>query len=80
MHLKDLDLATPLVNDERLGGAKDWPNFLELGQGGLDFKACLQALAAKGYSGWISVELDWAKRDPLEAHMANRAFLRQLGV
>jgi len=79
VHLKDLDTRQPLVADNRLGQPRQWPNFKELGKGGLDFARILGALRDSGYAGWISVELDWADRDPLEAHKANRARLRQLG-
>ncbi|MCX7013956.1 MAG: sugar phosphate isomerase/epimerase [Candidatus Sumerlaeota bacterium] len=79
VHLKDLDVNEPLVTDERLGVPRQWPNFKELGQGGLDLAGMLKALAEIGYSGWISVELDWAARDPLDAHTACRKHLKQLG-
>jgi len=79
VHIKDLDTARPLVTDERLGKPQEWPNFKELGQGNLNFVPIFNALERGGYKGWLSVELDWAMRDPLDAHKANRAFLRGLG-
>ena len=79
VHLKDLDTARPTVTDERLGKPQEWPNFKEIGQGKIDFTPIFAALEKSGYRGWLSVELDWASRDPFEAHKACREALRGYG-
>lgn len=75
LHLKD-------VRDRRVG---DEPyEFVELGEGRVDFRAALAALAAVKFGGWAVVEMR-----PYSVHeghsardgaRANKAFLAKLGV
>jgi inosose dehydratase len=53
--------------------------FVELGQGKVDFKGLFAALRAAGYHGWVVVELDSvpAGRAPRDAAAANKAFLEK---
>ncbi len=59
---------------------KDWDakkrDFVELGKGGLDIKACLSALEEIGYNGWAVVELDRTSRTPEESAIINANYLR----
>jgi sugar phosphate isomerase/epimerase len=81
VHLKDFTADDPTT--WRWPGSKFWEEgrFIELGDGnmGLDVPAVLEALQRVGYDGWISVELDRATRDPVEAAFQNREYLRGLG-
>ena len=53
--------------------------FVELGQGKVDFPAVFAALKAGGYNGWAVVELDRVPegRAPKDAAIANKAFLEK---
>jgi inosose dehydratase len=56
--------------------------FVELGQGKVDFKGVLNALKANKFQGWAIVELDTVPKDraPKDAAAANKAFLESLGL
>jgi L-ribulose-5-phosphate 3-epimerase len=45
------------------------PNWCALGEGGIDWKSQIRALAEDGYNGWISLETHWTgpRGDKLEA-------------
>jgi inosose dehydratase len=53
--------------------------FVELGQGKVDFKGVFKALRAAGFAGWAVVELDAvpAGRQAKDAAVANREFLQK---
>jgi inosose dehydratase len=53
--------------------------FVELGEGKVDFKGVFTALRAAGFHGWVVVELDSvpAGRAPRDAAAANKAFLEK---
>jgi inosose dehydratase len=53
--------------------------FVELGQGKVDFPAVFAALKSVGYKGWAVVELDRVPegRAPKDAAIANKAFLEK---
>jgi inosose dehydratase len=69
LHIKD-------VKDG--AGAKKY-EFVELGQGKVDFPAVFAALKSVGFAGWAVVELDRvpAGRAPKDAAVANKAFLEK---
>lgn len=56
--------------------------FCELGRGGVDFPAVVEALKRGGYEGWIVVEQDVfpGLGVPLESARRNREYLRRLGI
>lgn len=56
--------------------------FLELGAGniGLDNAAIVEILRGKGYEGWLLVEHDWHRNEPLDDLAVSREYLRQAGV
>jgi inosose dehydratase len=56
--------------------------FCELGRGGVDFRAFVNALARHQYVGWAVVEQDVlpALGTPLTSAIRNREFLRTLGL
>jgi inosose dehydratase len=75
LHLKDVKAAP---------GAKDGYEFVELGQGRVDFKALMAALREVHFRGWGIVELDGerpgATRTPEESARMSKQFLEQMGV
>jgi inosose dehydratase len=73
LHIKDVKDHTPT---EPKGNKYE---FVELGQGKVDFPAIFAALKAARYQGWAVVELDRvpAGRAPKDAALANKAFLEK---
>jgi len=53
-------------------------NFLELGEGVVDFRMFVKLLQEKGYNGWIVVELDATVHTPAESLRRNTWYLREL--
>ena len=53
-------------------------NFVELGEGTIPFPEIIEALKKKGYDGWLTVELDSAKRTPLEGAQTNKRYLDKI--
>lgn len=83
VHLKDIDPAVAAK-----GRAAGWDYrtftangvFQELGQGGIDFPALFDALAAADFSGWLIVETDVTQLpSPRHSAEVSRAYLRRLG-
>jgi inosose dehydratase len=77
LHIKD-------VSDKPAVDAKDGKKpkkyqFVELGQGKVDFPPLFAALKSVGFKGWTVVELDSvpAGRAPRDAAVANKAFLEK---
>ncbi|HZQ63785.1 MAG TPA: sugar phosphate isomerase/epimerase [Gaiellaceae bacterium] len=54
--------------------------FLPLGSGDLDLESMLDALAAVGYDGWLTVELDEFAGAPVDAARESRQYLDSLLV
>jgi inosose dehydratase len=75
LHLKDVKAETR---------AKGGYEFVELGQGRVDFKALLAALDAVQFRGWGVVELDGERpgdtRTPEESARMSKQYLEQMGV
>jgi inosose dehydratase len=73
LHIKDVKDKTPAE-----AGGKSF-EFVELGQGKVDFPGVFAALAEARYKGWAVVELDRvpAGRAPKDAAAANKAFLEK---
>jgi inosose dehydratase len=73
LHIKDVKARTPAEP-----GGKPY-EFVELGQGKVDFPAVFGALKEARYKGWAVVELDRvpAGRAPKDAALANKAFLEK---
>jgi len=85
VHFKDMD---SVIANQARGNAWDYTTavrnglFCPLGEGSVDFAACLQALAGGGYQGWIVVEdeIPPGREPPLVVAMRDRQFLRGLGL
>lgn len=75
MHLKDVEPSS---------SARDGYQFVELGQGKVDWAALLQALKETHFRGWGVVELDGerpgATRTPRESARMSKAYLEKMGV
>ena len=65
VHLKDFDSK----NKE----------FVEPGQGDLDLKPILEYLK-DNYEGWLTVEVDVARKDPVESARISREYLKEAGL
>jgi inosose dehydratase len=85
VHFKDMNAV--IANHAR-GSTWDYATavrnglFCPLGEGSIDFAACLQALSGSAYAGWIVVEdeIPPGRVPPLQAATSDRAFLRGLGL
>jgi sugar phosphate isomerase/epimerase len=53
-------------------------NFLELGEGEVDFPGVMKALVDVGYNGWLTAELDVPHKSAFESAKANKAYLDRL--
>jgi inosose dehydratase len=83
VHLKDVDPAVlAQLRAEGLGWEAGLRRFVfaELGSGVLDLGGVIEALREIGYEGWLMVEQDTSRLEPIEAARAARAALRAVGV
>jgi inosose dehydratase len=82
VHLKDVDGA---VLDRLRARRAGWEEglrsyvFAELGDGLLDLAGVVAALRDVGYNGWLVVEQDTTRLEPIDAAHRARAALRALG-
>ncbi len=78
LHLKDLYVVN---RDAGTKNFSEFGRFCELGAGnvGLDNAAILNAVAERGFDGWVHVEQDNHLRDPLEDLAVSREYIREAG-
>ncbi|MBS1717133.1 MAG: sugar phosphate isomerase/epimerase [Armatimonadetes bacterium] len=77
-HLKDFKLAEPGWEGFAYEGAEGKKYVgTALGEGDVDLPACLQALQAQGYQGWLSLEYE-GEEDPMTAVPRSIQFARSL--
>jgi inosose dehydratase len=78
LHIKDVADRTPAPDDK---DTKKY-QFVELGQGKVNFKGVFDALKKNKFQGWAIVELDSVpkERKPKDAAAANKEFLEKLGL
>ena len=80
VHLKDWDPSIP-PELEGEGGTAVLRDFVELGEGVVDLAGCVEALRDSGYAGWLTIELDYTRRTPMESvAMSQRYLVEQLGL
>lgn len=80
VHLKDWDPTLP-PEARGDGGTAIIRDFVELGQGRVDLKGCVDVLRQAGYDGWLTIELDYTRRTPLESvGMSKEYLVNQLGL
>jgi inosose dehydratase len=83
VHLKDVDGA---VLARLRAARRGWEDglrsyvFTELGRGALDLPAVIAALRSVNYEGWLMVEQDTTRLEPLAAARIARAALRAVGL
>jgi inosose dehydratase len=83
VHLKDWD---PKIGEKQTeGGASAATavirDFVELGQGVVDLKGCVQILRDTSYDGWLTIELDYSDRTPYEAVSISKEYLvKEIGL
>ncbi len=53
-------------------------NFMELGEGEIDFPPILKLLTDAGYKGWLVVELDSTTRTPKESAQISKKYLEEV--
>lgn len=80
VHLKDWDPSLPPEATGE-GGMAVIRDFVELGRGQVDLKACVEVLRKRGYDGWLTIELDYTRRTPYESVSMSKDYLeRDLGL
>ena len=80
VHLKDWDPTLPAEATGE-GGTAVIRDFVELGEGRVDLRGCIDILRAHGYPGWITIELDYTRRTPYESvAMSKRYLVEELGL
>lgn len=76
VHLKDWDPNLPPEATGE-GGTAIIKDFCELGQGVVQLKQCIETLRRSGYDGWLTIELDYTRRTPLESVRMSKEYLQQ---
>ena len=80
VHLKDWDPDLP-PEASGTGGTAVIRDFVELGQGKVDLKGCVEILRRRGYNGWLTIELDYTRRTPYQSVSMSKDYLiRELGL
>lgn len=79
VHLKDVKKNKQAEGDDGKQGFEIYSNFLELGEGEVDIRSCLNVLEGVGYSGYLTVELDHSRFGNKESAIMNLAYMRNLG-
>jgi inosose dehydratase len=80
VHLKDWDPNMPPETSGE-GGTAIIKDFVELGQGVVRLKECIELLRQAGYDGWLTIELDYTRRTPTESVQMSKEYLeRELGL
>ena len=74
VHLKDWDPSLPPEMSGQ-GGTAVIKDFVELGQGRVDLKGCVEVLRRRGYDGWLTIELDYTRRTPWESVEMSKDYL-----
>jgi inosose dehydratase len=80
VHLKDWAPTLP-AEAAGEGGTAIIRDFVELGEGQVDLRGCIEILTSHNYPGWITIELDYTRRTPYESvEMSKRYLERELGL
>jgi inosose dehydratase len=74
VHLKDWDPSLPPEQSGQ-GGTAVIRDFCELGLGIVDLKGAIEVLRSTGYSGWLTIELDYTRRTPYESVAMSKDYL-----
>ena len=76
VHLKDWDPRLPAESAEG-GGTAIIRDFVELGEGVVHLRECIDILRVEGYDGWLTIELDYTRRTPRESVLMSRDYLQR---
>lgn len=80
IHAKDTEHVHPSIGSD-VGSMTIMEVFTELGNGKVDFKEIFGILRERGYSGWVTVELDKTNGTPEGSARISRDYLREsIGV
>ncbi|MGH2533697.1 MAG: sugar phosphate isomerase/epimerase family protein [Thermomicrobiales bacterium] len=80
VHLKDWNPNLPPEATGE-GGTAIIRDFVELGEGRVDLRGCIDILRAHDYPGWITIELDYTRRTPYKSvAMSKRYLVNELGL
>jgi inosose dehydratase len=74
VHLKDWDPSLPPEYIGQ-GGTAVLRDFCELGLGVVNLKGAIEVLRSTGYSGWLTIELDYTRRTPYESVAMSKDYL-----
>lgn len=76
VHLKDWDPTLP-AEAAGQGGTAVIRDFVELGEGQVDLRGCVDILRQHGYEGWLTIELDYTRRTPYESVAMSKEYLER---
>lgn len=80
VHLKDWDPTLPAEKTGE-GGTAVIRDFTELGQGKVDLGGCINVLREADYDGWLTIELDYTRKTPIESVSLSKDYLiQELGL
>ncbi len=80
VHAKDTEHVHPSIGSD-VGSITIMEVFTELGNGKVPFEEIFGIMRERGYSGWVTVELDKSGRTPEESAKISRDYLRdRMGV
>lgn len=80
VHLKDVKKKKAVAGDgARKTGFEIYSNFLELGEGDVDFPAIFRILELVNYSGYLTVELDSSRSSNKQSALMNMNYMKQHG-
>jgi inosose dehydratase len=74
VHLKYWDPTLPPETTGQ-GGTAIVRDFVELGEGQVDLKGCVEILRQASYDGWLTIELDYTRRTPRESVEMSKRYL-----
>jgi inosose dehydratase len=74
VHMKDWDPELPPELDEN-SLTPVIRDFTELGQGEVNLAGCVEILRNVNYSGWLTIELDYTRRTPMESVRMSKEYL-----
>ena len=78
IHLKDVKKNTAAsIDQSKTGRFEIYSNFLELGEGEVDFPSIFSVLKESGYDGYLTVELDESRFSNRESAFMNMAYLKK---
>jgi inosose dehydratase len=79
VHLKDVKKNKALdIDKDKSGAFEVYSNFLELGEGEVDFASIFSIIKGAGYDGYLTAELDQSRSSNRESAFLNMAYLKKM--